>query len=75
MQDDFEVADEAINKVTVWAVTQLHFTSGELQTQLLRGRVEQMIVHRTAETLIKEWKKEGKIIFRKGQWHWQGDKK
>lgn len=73
--EGIEVTQEAIDKATVWACTQIHFTYGELQAQLLRCRVDINIAYRAGDRLLQKWKKEGKIIFRKGQWHWQGDSK
>lgn len=67
-----EVSQEAVDKATVWACTQLHFTYGELQQKLLSSRVDPEIVYRAADRLLQKWKKDSKIIFRKGQWHWQG---
>lgn len=67
-----EVTQEAIDKATVWACTQIHFTYGELQVQLRRSRVPEAIADRAADRLLQKWKKAGKIMFRKSQWHWQG---
>lgn len=72
--DDVEVTEEAINKATVWACTQIHFTFGELQAQLRLARVDEQTAYRGADRLLQQWKKEGKIMFRKSQWHWQGSK-
>lgn len=66
-----EVSQEAIDKATVWACTQIHFTCGELQVQLRRSRVDEDTAYRAADRLMQKWKKDGKIMFRKGQWHWQ----
>ena len=70
-----EVTQEAIDKATVWACTQIHFTCGELQAQLIRARVNQDTAYRAADRLLQKWKKDAKIIFRKSQWHWQGEAK
>lgn len=70
--EGFEVSQEAINKATVWACTQLHFTYGELQHQLRLFRVTDEAIHRAADRLLQKWKKDGKVVFRKSQWHWQG---
>jgi len=70
--DGIEVTQEAIDKATVWACTQLHFTYGELQQKLLSARVHPDAVYRAADRLLQKWKKESKVIFRKSQWHWQG---
>lgn len=67
-----EIPQEALDKAAVWACTTLHFTYAELQGQLIRSRVHQAVAYRTADRLLQKWKKEGKIIFRKSQWHWQG---
>lgn len=70
--EGFKIEEHVIEKVTVWAVTQLHFTYGELQGQLRRAGVEEDAVYRGADRILQKWKKDGKIMFRKSQWHWQG---
>lgn len=70
--EGIEVTQEAIDKVTVWAVTHRHFTYGELQGALHKAKVDEKAVYRAADRLLQKWKKEAKIMFRKGQWHWQG---
>lgn len=67
-----EIPKEAIDKATVWACTTIHFTAGELSVQLRRARLDEEVSYRTADRLLQQWKKAAKIIFRKGQWHWQG---
>ncbi len=66
-----EIPQEAIDKATVWACTSIHFTYGELQAQLSRSRVHSDAVYRAADRLLQKWKKDKKVMFRKGQWHWQ----
>lgn len=69
-----EVSQEALDKAHVWACTQIHFTYGQLQAELTRYRVNVDVVYRAADRLLQLWKKQGKIIHRKGQWHWQSGK-
>lgn len=66
-----EVQQEALDKCAVWACTQLHFTYAQLQAYMSRCRVTQEVVYRAADRLLQQWKKQGKIMYRKGQWHWQ----
>lgn len=66
------IPQEVIDKVTVWACTQIHFTFGDLNDKLRRSRVDEHVAHTATDRFIKKWKKEGKIMFRKSQWHWQG---
>lgn len=69
--DGNEVSQDALDKAAVWACTTLHFSLGELRGYLSRIRGIEMHCEEVAHRLIQKWKKEGKVLFRKSQWHWQ----
>ncbi len=72
--EGIEVSQEALDKCSVQACTSMHFTFGDVQSWLQRARVPTEACFRAADRLLQKWKKEGKIMFRKGQWHWQTGK-
>lgn len=72
--DGHTIEQDVIDKAVVWACTQIHFTYSALQNVLIRSRVDVSCAYAATDRLLQKWKKEGKIIFRKGQWHWQGNK-
>lgn len=70
--EGFEIPQQTLDAAAVWACTTLHFNYGELQRQLIRLKVPFDPSYRATDRLLQKWKKEGKILFRKSQWHWQG---
>ena len=68
---EIEIPQEVLDKAVVWACTQIHFTIGELCNKLHRCRLSQEDAYRAGAQLLKQWKADSKIMFRKGQWHWQ----
>lgn len=72
--EEQEIPPEALEKAAVWACTTIHFSLGELRGMLSRLRGVTVHAEEVAPRLLQKWKKEGKIMHRKGQWHWQRGK-
>lgn len=68
---DYEVGQEILDKITVWACTTPNgFSLAQLSAQTHRSRVAPDYAAPVAQKLIRGWKAENKISFERGRWKW-----
>lgn len=68
---DYEVSQEIVDKITVWAVTcPKGFNLAQLSAQSHRSRVAPDYAGLVAKKLIRDWKAADKISFVRGYWKW-----